>query len=112
MVRSVTEAADRKYAYVFVVTKAIPDLTPTSQLLSPLLSVPYTDKSNQPTYVLMQNGMNVEVDLYRAIKKLGREEPSIISAAVYIGVNLKTPNYVVHEHHVTNVDPALCVFYN
>ena len=34
------------------------------------------------TYVLMQNGVNVEVDLYYVIKAPGRGDPNIISTAL------------------------------
>ena len=41
----------------------------------------------------MQNGLNVEVDLYEALKKLKpSEEPRIISTAVWIGTELKGNN--------------------
>jgi len=94
--KSVTEASDRPYSHVVVTTKAIPDLNPTSTLLSSLLSPPYSDKYAQPTYVLLQNGLNVEMDLYDAIKKLDKGEPKIISAAVYISTNLTGDNTVQH----------------
>jgi 2-dehydropantoate 2-reductase len=83
-----------------VTTKAIPELIRTHTLLSPLLSPPYADKHPQPTYVLFQNGLNVEVDLYNALKELGKGEPKIISTAVYIGTNLSGDNVVEHGHGV------------
>ncbi|KZT64128.1 hypothetical protein DAEQUDRAFT_747583 [Daedalea quercina L-15889] len=96
--RSVAEAADRPYAYVLVTTKAIPELIRTPALLAPLLSPPYSDQHPQPTYVLMQNGLNVEVDLYEALKRLKpTEEPKIISTAVWIGTGLKGGNVVEHN---------------
>jgi 2-dehydropantoate 2-reductase len=79
-----------------VTTKAIPELISTSTILVSLLSPPYSDKYPQPTYVLLQNGLNVEVDLYNAIKKLGKGEPKIISAAVYIATNITDENVVLH----------------
>ncbi|KAG6865175.1 hypothetical protein C0991_004723 [Blastosporella zonata] len=91
VVRSVQEAADRPYSYVFVTTKAIPERTSTPSILKPLISAPYP----QPTYVLLQNGLNVETDLYHAIKELGKE-PSIISTALWINTNLLEPNVVEH----------------
>jgi len=60
----------------------------------------YTDRFAQPTYVLMQNGLNVEVDLYEALKDLKGKEPSVISTAVWIGTNLKAPNVVEHNDFV------------
>lgn len=41
----------------------------------------------------MQNGLNVEVDLYEALQKLNpREEPRILSTAVYIVTNTRSQN--------------------
>jgi len=82
--RSVAKAADRQYSYVIVTTKATPDLTETSKILEPLLSPPYTQTFAQPTYVLLQNGLNVEIDLYLAIKEIGNDHPRVLSAAVWI----------------------------
>jgi len=98
LVRSVAEAADKSYSYVFVTTKAVPEVTKTSDILRPLLSVPYADHHPQPAYVLVQNGLNVEHDLYDALLKLGKGSPSIISTALYIGANLLAPNVVEHNH--------------
>ena len=100
MCQSVAEAADTSYSYVMVTTKAIPELIKTSKILAPLLTKEYTEKYSQPTYVLVQNGLNVEVDLYDAIKALGRGDPSIISTALWIGTNLLGPNVVEHNNFV------------
>lgn len=97
---SVTEAADQPYSYVIITTKAIPELIRTHALLSPLLSPPYSDKFPQPTYVLFQNGLNVEVDLYNALKKLGKGEPKIISSAIYVGTNMSADNVIEHDNEV------------
>jgi 2-dehydropantoate 2-reductase len=69
----------------------------TSTILAPLLAPPYTDEHPQPTYILLQNGLNVEVDLYHSLVKLDRGDPQIISTAVYIGANLLEPNVVEHN---------------
>ncbi|KAF8168580.1 hypothetical protein BJ912DRAFT_1001516 [Pholiota molesta] len=74
--RSVADAADRPYSYVVVTTKAVPEVVKTSKILGPLLANEYTAKFAQPTYVLVQNGLNVEVDL----------------TALWIGTNLVAPN--------------------
>ncbi|KAG6907598.1 hypothetical protein DXG01_008216 [Tephrocybe rancida] len=95
VVRSIKEAADRPYSYVFVATKAIPERASTPSILEPLLSAPYAEQHPQPTYVLLQNGLNVEVDLYHAIKRIGKE-PSIVSTALWINTNLLKPNVVEH----------------
>ena len=100
MCRSVDDAADRPYSYVVVATKAIPELMRTPKLLAPLLAARYADKFSQPTYVLLQNGLNVEVDLYNALKELGKGDPSIISTALGIGTNLLAPNVVQHNDFV------------
>lgn len=92
---------DRSYSHVVVTTKAIPEITRTPDLLAPLLSPPYTSKYSQPTYVLLQNGLGVERDLYEALKKLdGVSEPKIISTANWIGTNLLAPDVVQHNHFV------------
>ncbi|KAF8960909.1 6-phosphogluconate dehydrogenase [Flammula alnicola] len=95
--KSVADAADRPYSYVMVTTKAIPEVIKTSKILAPLLSAEYSAQFPQPTYVLVQNGLNVEVDLYNAIKALGKGDPSIISTALWIGTNLLAPNVVEHN---------------
>jgi hypothetical protein len=97
---SVTEAADQLYSYVVITTKAIPELVRTPALLSPLLSPPYSDKFPQPTYVLFQNGLNIEVDLYNALKKLGKGKPKIISSVIYVRTNMSGNNVVEHDNEV------------
>ena len=87
--------------YVMVATKAVPDLIQTSKILEPLLSPDYVAQFSQPTYILLQNGLNVEVDLYNSLKGLGRGEPSIISTAVWILTNLLAPNVVEHSDYVS-----------
>ncbi|KIK63772.1 hypothetical protein GYMLUDRAFT_71890 [Collybiopsis luxurians FD-317 M1] len=94
---SVSSAADTQYSYVILATKCIPEIIKTPQILAPLLSSPYCDQFNQPTYVLLQNGLNIEVDLYHAIKALGKpEEPRIVNTGVYVFANLIEPNVVEH----------------
>ncbi|RDB23670.1 hypothetical protein Hypma_009452 [Hypsizygus marmoreus] len=98
LVRSVAEAADRPYSYVFLATKAVPERITTPSLLAPLLSSPYADAYPQPAYILLQNGLNVAVDLYHALVKLGKGEPRIISTATWIYTNLLEPNVVEHSN--------------
>ncbi|KAJ3984034.1 ketopantoate reductase PanE/ApbA-domain-containing protein [Lentinula detonsa] len=93
--KSVSEAADQKYDYVIITSKALPDLTPTSIILAPLLSSSYTSNFGQPTYALLQNGLNVEQDLYDALIALD-EQPKIISASVYIMTNITALGAVEH----------------
>lgn len=97
VVNSISSATDRQYTHVILSTKCIPDVIKTPDLLKPLLSSPYCDKFEQPTYVLLQNGLNIEVDLYHAIKDLGNPiEPRIINTGVYVFANLIAPNVVEH----------------
>lgn len=97
LVSSVAAAADQTYSYVFLTTKCIPDIIKTPALVAPLLSAPYADEHRQPVYVLMQNGINVEKDLYDAVKALGKGEPRIVSSSLFIGTNLIAPNVVGHN---------------
>lgn len=105
--KSITDAiSEKEYDYVLVATKAIPELTTTPQLLEPFLTAPFTEKHKQPTYILFQNGLGVEKDLYQAVRKVNEaaaakiggevEEPRIVDGAVWIGTNLIGPNVVEH----------------
>ncbi|KAH9474633.1 hypothetical protein JR316_0013097 [Psilocybe cubensis] len=96
--KSVHDAADQQYSYVVVTTKAVPDLVKTSQILAPLFSKEYIEKFSQPTYVLLQNGVNVEVDLYDALKEaIPSGKPQIISCALWIYTNLVGLDIVEHS---------------
>ncbi|KAJ3716473.1 6-phosphogluconate dehydrogenase [Lentinula raphanica] len=95
--KSVANAADTAYDYVILTTKALPDIIKTQTILAPLLTSPYVEKFPQPVYVVLQNGLNVEVDLYHAIKALGQGEPKIIGTSLYIGTNLLGPDVVEHN---------------
>lgn len=96
--RSVADALDRPYSHVVVTTKATPEITTTPALLAPFLSAAYMEQHPQPTYVLMQNGLNVEKDLYRALQALQpTEQPKIISTAVWIGTRMIGPDVVEHN---------------
>ncbi|KAJ8700769.1 hypothetical protein PTI98_003761 [Pleurotus ostreatus] len=95
---SVASAADQAYDYVVVTTKAVPELKRTPEILSPLLSPEYTNRFSQPTYILLQNGLNVERDLYDAILKLDKGKPSIIGTALYVGTNITGSNVVEHNN--------------
>ncbi|KAI0032939.1 6-phosphogluconate dehydrogenase C-terminal domain-like protein, partial [Vararia minispora EC-137] len=59
VVRNVTDAADRKYRFVICAAKAVPDVVKTSDLLKPLFL-------STQTFVLIQNGVNIHVDLQEA----------------------------------------------
>ncbi|OCB89458.1 6-phosphogluconate dehydrogenase C-terminal domain-like protein [Sanghuangporus baumii] len=93
---SVQEALDRPYSYVVLATKALPEIAPTSSILSPLLSPKYMHP--QPAYVLFQNGLGIENDLYNAASKLVRDgKPRILSCTLHIGTNLLSDNVVQHN---------------
>ncbi|KAI0795526.1 ketopantoate reductase PanE/ApbA-domain-containing protein [Abortiporus biennis] len=95
---SIKDAADQPYHYVIVTAKAVPEVQRTPELLAPLLAPSYAEKYPQPVYCLLQNGLNVEVDLYNALKALSpSEEPKIISSAVYIASRLSAPNAAEHS---------------
>ncbi|KAG1721235.1 ketopantoate reductase PanE/ApbA-domain-containing protein [Suillus paluster] len=97
LVSSVAEAADRSYSYVVITTKAIPEVVETPRVLEPLLSRPYSEMHPQPTYVMLQNGLGVERDLYHSAKALNQGQPKIISALVWIAANLVEKNMVNHN---------------
>ena len=98
VVKSVQEAADRTYTYVLITTKALPDINPTPQILGPLLVPEYTKKHAPPTLVILQNGLGVERDLYRAVQSAWtKSKPKILSAAVYIQANLIGDRDVVEQ---------------
>ncbi|KAL5483425.1 hypothetical protein ACEPAI_8656 [Sanghuangporus weigelae] len=93
---SVQEALDRSYSYVVLATKSLPEIAPTSYILSPLLSPKYTHP--QPAYVLFQNGLGIENDLFEAASKLVRDgKPRILSCTLHIGTNLLSDNVVQHN---------------
>ncbi|TCD70347.1 hypothetical protein EIP91_003699 [Steccherinum ochraceum] len=94
---SVEDAADRAYSHVVLLTKVIPELQTNTELLRALLSAPYTDRFPQPVYVLMQNGMYIESDLWDSVKALNQGPPKIIGTSVYIGTKLLDRNVVEHS---------------
>ncbi|KAG8885112.1 hypothetical protein FRB97_002278 [Tulasnella sp. 331] len=96
---SVGEAADRAYKYVFIATKALPDVLPTSKILEPLLALSY--EFPQPTYVLLQNGLGVENDLYKKLlERDGSTPPQIITCAVNC-ISMTVGNVVEHKARTT-----------
>ncbi|KAG9128436.1 hypothetical protein FRC07_012544 [Ceratobasidium sp. 392] len=98
VVKSIQEAADRQYNYVLITTKALPDINPTPQILAPLLATDYASKYPPPTFVVLQNGLGVEKDLYSEVRSAwSTSEPRILSAAVYIQANLVGGRDVVEQ---------------
>ena len=96
---TVADACDKAYDYAIVTTKNIPELTRSRDLLAPLLAESYSSKFPQPTYVNMQNGLNVEEDLYEALQDLGHQ-PRVLGTTVYIGTKMGGPNLLIHSHFV------------
>lgn len=83
-------------------TKCIPEQTPTTKLVASFLSAPYVDQHPQPTYVFMQNGINIEAGLYKKLKELQpNKEPKIISAIMWIGADSLNATTVEHENMVS-----------
>ncbi|KAF8518144.1 6-phosphogluconate dehydrogenase C-terminal domain-like protein [Hysterangium stoloniferum] len=59
VVKSTTEAADRKYDFIICAAKYLPDVITTPKLLGPLLSC-------SSTFLLIQNGIGINEDLQKA----------------------------------------------
>lgn len=96
MFRSVADAADQPYSHVIVATKSLPEISPLSSLLAPLLH----EDRELPVFVLLQNGIGIEKSLYNDVKRLRNESPKIITAAVWIGTNMLDGNIIEHSHPV------------
>lgn len=96
---TVEDAADRSYSHVAVTTKVVIEMQRTSELLDPLLTRSYTEKFGQPTYVLMQNGINIEVDLLNALLAL-QQQPKIIGTSLWIATKMLGDNVVEHSSFV------------
>lgn len=104
---SVSQALDgRAYDYVVITTKSVPEMMRAPTLLAPFLSDNYFKSNPQPTYLFLQNGLNVEKDMYNAIVAKGAT-PKIISTALWIGTNMFNDNVVEHSHHVRLIPPSL-----
>ncbi|CAE7228752.1 unnamed protein product [Rhizoctonia solani] len=108
VVKSVAEAADRAYKYVLITTKALPDVNTTPQILAPLLTEKYSGQYPSPTFIILQNGLGVEKDLYAAIESSWKAKPRVLSAAVYIQANLIGDRDVVEQGPF---DKLVCGFY-
>lgn len=87
-------------------TKVLPSISPMSKLVAPILS-PQTYKFPQPAFVLLQNGLGIEEDLYEAaalgFKNSGNEagaKPRIVSCTVFIATNLVSERVVEHMDFV------------
>jgi 2-dehydropantoate 2-reductase len=106
---SIEEVLDTAFDYVVVTTKAIPEVETTPHLLGPLVSGQY--RYPQPTYVLLQNGLNVEKDLHAALK-LHYDRPLIISCALYIMTNITADGEVTHGKFVCSLSLSVNATYD
>lgn len=86
MAKTINDVLDTKFDFVFISTKLVPEITTTDRVLGSLITGAY--KHPQPTYVLLQNGLGVEKDLWRALKENHSQPPVIISTALYIACNV------------------------
>jgi 2-dehydropantoate 2-reductase len=96
--RTIDEVLDTKFDFVFISTKLVPEIITTDRVLGPLITSAY--KHPQPIYVLLQNGLGIERDLYRALKENHSQPPVIISTALYIVCNVVAVN-VTHGPFVS-----------
>lgn len=105
-------ACDQRFDYVFLCAKSIPEVANNLRILEPLVNAYHT--SSQPTYVILQNGLGVERDLYYALKEKsqgsqmtrdGQEVtdrgPLVISGALYIMANVLENGDVIHVASVS-----------
>lgn len=78
VVRNVEDAADRSYDYIICATKCIPEVIPTSHILSPLLTLTSSSSpstiSASTSVVLLQNGIGIEDDVFAFLSDLSSGE--------------------------------------
>ena len=108
-----------EYSYVLLATKVLPSIAPSSQLLAPFFSSEYSGK--QPVFVLLQNGLGIEEELYEAARSAleGREEgnvrgsktPQLVSCTIFIGTNLVDTRVVEHNNFVSPAFSSLFPFF-
>lgn len=80
------------YDYCLLTTKCLPDVLPNAELLKPALG---TDQIK--SYALIQNGLDVEKDLYEILKSKGKEtEVPIVTAAAWIGLMTSPDGKRIH----------------
>ncbi|EFP76676.2 hypothetical protein PGT21_012261 [Puccinia graminis f. sp. tritici] len=125
--KSIDEAAElggsgtgRRWDYVILCTKVLPDRVDDSALLSPLLAVADHDDRPPPTLVLIQNGIGFEdnhrqrhpkVPILSAVTVVNAEQlkPSLVRhnrwTRISIGPYLNFSSYLEHPH--PPIDPQL-----
>jgi len=84
VVRSQEEAlaSGQVYDYCLLTTKCLPDIAPNHKLLAPALA-----SKQIKSYALIQNGLDIEKDLYAALQENGQvEDVPIVTAAAWIGL--------------------------
>ncbi|RXK40293.1 hypothetical protein M231_02407 [Tremella mesenterica] len=81
-------AGDVKYDYCLITTKCLPDVNPTSKLVEPVIN-----SGKVGAFVLVQNGLDVEVDLYEAVKE---KNIPIVSSCIWIGIMTSPDGGIVH----------------
>lgn len=79
VVKTIEEAADQQYSYIFCAVKCLTDVQSTSDILAPLLAT--LSSSPKTAVVLLQNGVGVEDDLQETFAKLGLSNPVISGCA-------------------------------
>ena len=89
---------------MFVSTKVVPGISSSPAILRPLIQ--HLSRSS-PTFVLLQNGIGVEVELHEAIQSQIESSanpfprPLIISCALYIMANVLDNGTVIHVASVS-----------
>lgn len=94
MVKSQEEAlaGGQVYDYCLLTTKCLPDVLPNAELLKPALA---TDQIK--SYALIQNGLDVEKDVYEVLTSKGKQdEVPIVTAAAWIGLMTSPDGKRIH----------------
>lgn len=105
VVKSQAEAleGDVKYAFCLITTKCLPDVNPTPNLVRDAI-----DSGKIGAWALIQNGLDVEADLYAAVKHL---DTPIISGVCWIGIMTSPDGKLIrwanYDTLVTGIFPAL-----
>ncbi|KAH9934314.1 uncharacterized protein B0H18DRAFT_980920 [Fomitopsis serialis] len=90
LMSSLDQALDRTYAFVVLATKAIPEVTTTRDVVAPLLGLTYDGAHPQPAFVFMQNGIDVEEDIYVTLsQKVPSQNPRLISTALWVHMHMR-----------------------
>lgn len=95
VLRSVHEACDRDYSYIVICTKALPELSSTAALLEPFMN---QTGAEQPTIVLVQDGVGVEKPVQTAFP-----QAIILSTVVWTGAN-NLGNGIIEHGKLERVD--------